>query len=221
MKLIIESASPETAFDIDNPGRYVEDYLYKEMVGKVPSHDYFKFEKLRDGKITWMTGDEYIDKCINDIFNLSYDQVVTRAVNEDKVNEYAEKMLNGVTFPVCYLDYPYRQQEGRHRALAFKKAFGENAKMPVLEIFDATKENVSAEEILDYCVRRWNAHYDFFFPNIASNFGISEKEINKLLGRDSDEDEFIENQDDVYEDDLDNLDDEILLDDPDDTTFDW
>jgi hypothetical protein len=218
MKLFIKEASSKTVFDINNPGRYVEDYLFDKKVGKVPSHDYFKFEKLRDGNITWMTGDEYIDKCIKYIFDLSYDQVVTKAVDFDKVNNYADKMLSGDTFPICYLDYVYRQQEGRHRALAFKKAFGDSAKMPVLEITSTEDEDVSIDEVWDYCTRRWGNNANFFFENIASNCGISEREINRFLGRDDSEEDVIDDSDDFEDFELD---DDILLDDPDDSTFDW
>ena len=53
---------PSTVFDLHNPGNYVNEYI-NENVGKVSGHDYKYYEKGMDGKITYMTCDEYIDKC--------------------------------------------------------------------------------------------------------------------------------------------------------------
>lgn len=51
-----------------------------------------------------------------------------------KVEKYAENMKEGDVFPLPYLDYADNLQEGRHRALAFEKAFGEYKEFPVMVI---------------------------------------------------------------------------------------
>lgn len=213
MKLLYEDVSSTNAFDVSNPGRYVKEFLYDEKVGKVSAHDYKKFEKLLDGNIEYMTGNEYIRHCIDDIFGSSYDQVVTKAVDKDKVQEYADLMRSGTTFPICYLDYVYHQQEGRHRALAFREAFGDAAKMPVL-VIQKTSESTPIEEIWDYCERRWGNNADFFFNTIAQNIGKSEYEINTFLGKETeqepDEDFYVD--DDEIEDIIGNMELDDLID---------
>ena len=146
LKFICESIRPNV-FKLNNTGNSVGDVISNEPLGNVRERDYFKFEKGRDGIITYMTADDYINHCIHDIFNSTYDKTVTYAVDWDNVDKYAEAMKKGEKFPLCYLDYVTNNQEGRHRALAFKQAFGEDAEMPVLEIYPT---NVTDDEIAEY-----------------------------------------------------------------------
>ena len=187
-----------------------------EKVGNVSLKDYYKFEKGKDAIISWMTADEYINKCIDYIFKSNYKKVVDNSVDWEKVNEYAELMKNGTIFPTGYLDYTVPTQEGRHRALAFKQAFGADAEMPVIEVFPT---NVTNDEIYDYCERRWGDGNEWF-GYVASKLGRSGKEINDYLGIEP-EPEDINNEEEYEPDDLDNIDD--LLDDndliEDDTEF--
>lgn len=53
-------------------------------------------------------------------------------VDQDRVKEYAGMMLSGTLFDLPYLDWARKDQEGRHRALAAKRAGYET--MPVLVI---------------------------------------------------------------------------------------
>ena len=205
--LIIESEH-DSVFNFNNPS-FVKDFSYDEKVGKVSAHDYQRFEKRKEGNIEYMTGNDYIEKCAKDIFKNTIDYVLA-PVDKNVVNDYAIAMKSGSRFPICYLDYVYEQQEGRHRALAFEKAFGIDAKMPVLVIKPASAD---IEEIADYCQRKWGGYWDSFFTSMASNFGYSNKEINNFLGYDytEDEDTFEKNDDfevnwddlDIDEDDLD------------------
>lgn len=211
---------PSTVFDLQNPGNYVNEYI-NENVGKVSGHDYKYYEKGMDGKITYMTCDEYIDKCINDVFHSSYESTVTNAIDEAKVHEYAKRMLMGDTFPVPYLNYVDEQQEGRHRAFAVKEAFGADAEFPVLEVF---KAEPTLPMIQDYCHRKvsnQNINGDMLMPEIAGKW-YSQKTIYDYLGwpytgEDDEEDtETIEDDEDesTAQDkdyDIDNLDDDILL----------
>jgi hypothetical protein len=125
------------------------EFLGNEMVGKVSLHDYKRFEKGLDSRIEYMTGDQYIEKCANDIFHMSMEKTLS-PVDWDIVHKYANDMKNGDKFPIPYLDYHYKQQEGRHRALAFKEAFGKDAVMPVLIISDSRP---NLDEILEYCTK--------------------------------------------------------------------
>lgn len=212
---------PSTVFDLQNPGNYVNEYI-NENVGKVSGHDYKYYEKGMDGRITYMTCDEYIDKCINDVFHSSYESTVTNAVDDAKVHEYAKRMLMGDTFPVPYLNYVDEQQEGRHRAFAVKEAFGADAEFPVLEVY---KAEPTLPMIQEYCRTKTNnaGMGDMLMPEIAGRW-YSQKTIYDYLGwpyngDDDDEDtEAIEDEEDesTAQDkdyDIDNLDDDILLED--------
>lgn len=205
MKLFIESASPDSVWDFTKSG-YVEEYLPTTKVGKVSGQEYKKFDKKRDSEIIYMTADEYIKRC-SDVFGVSVKDTINSARNPKNIDLYAEKMLSGEKFPVCYIDYVYRQQEGRHRALAFKKAFGENAKMPVLVI---TEAEASMQEIYDYCVKRFGEKFaDSYFGDYAYRFGYNDKQIDKFLGIDSEDvnstEEVEEPETEIELDDLDNL----------------
>jgi hypothetical protein len=202
MKLFIESVSPDSVWDFTKSG-YVEEYLPTTKVGKVSGQEYKKFDKKRDSEIIYMTADEYIKRC-SDVFGVSVKDTINSARNPKNIDIYAEKMLSGEKFPVCYIDYVYRQQEGRHRALAFKKAFGENAKMPVLVI---TEAEATMQEIYDYCLKRFGERFaDSYFGDYAYRFGYNDKQIDRFLGIDSDDEDYEQSDNDYNEPELDDLD---------------
>lgn len=130
------------------------------MVGKVSINDYMKYEKGQDAKIVYMSPNEYLERCAKDIFNSTWEKTVASIERNyaDTITKYANDMKNGDKFPIPYLDYVYQNQEGRHRALAVKQAFGEDSIMPVLVI---TPTNPTREEVKDYCNRK--------FPNNKSS----------------------------------------------------
>lgn len=165
-------------FDFQDPHSQVSTYF--SNVGSVSGHDYMKFEKGKDSKITYMTGDEYIQHCIEDIFKSDYTATVTHAVKDYKVHEYADLMKRGVKFPPIYLDYTTGNQEGRHRALAYKEAFGADAKMPVLEIFPT---KTTLPELQDYCDRKYakSGLGKQFMLGFGLGLGFTEKEIYDFL----------------------------------------
>ena len=196
---VFNNNSRETYGDLINPN---------SKVGNVTTHDYYKFEKGKDAILTYMTCDEYLNKCIYDIFKSNYDKTVTNSINWDNVDKYAELMKQGVKFPTPYLDYVNKGQEGRHRALAFKQVFGNDAEMPVIELYPS---NPTLDEIYEYCENRWQDG-EQWMEYVAPNFGYSTKEIYDYLGKEYIEP--IEDEEETYEpDDLNNIDD--LLDDED------
>ena len=165
---------------------------------KITKKEYYKFEKGKDCKLTYMTGKEYLEKCAKDIFGTDYDSAVTNSIwiSQESVDAYAEAMKRGEVFPLCYLDYKSHSQEGRHRALAFIKAFGENEKMPVMEVY---KTNVTDEEIEDYCNRAYSGTNYWFDYIKYEKLGYEENNPYE-------EEENID-EDNLYEDD-ENIDDE-------------
>ena len=195
---VFNNNSRETYGDLVNPN---------SKVGNVTTHDYYKFEKGKDAVLTYMTADDYIDRCINNVFKSTYAKTVTNAIDWNKVNEYAELMKQGTKFPTPYLDYVNAGQEGRHRALAFKQAFGEDAEMPVIELYPS---NPTLDEIYDYCTQKWQDG-EQWMEYVAPNFGYTTKEIYDYLGKEYIEQE--EPKEEIEPDDLNNIDD--LLDDED------
>lgn len=185
-------------FDVNNPGRVVIDFFGE--TGKVSKHDYQKFEKGKDSKIVYMTADKYIDECINNIFNSSYEQTVTNSVDEDVVASYAEDMKKGDIFPLPYLDYVTHNQEGRHRMLAFKMVNGRNAEAPVLIIF---KSKVTNEEIEEYVRKKYgNKNVDYWVDYIKSNPKlnvIDDKEDLEIKDNDQEDLEVNDNSDEEDE----------------------
>lgn len=156
---------------------------YFEQVGKVSGKDYMKYEKGKDGNVVYMTGDDYINRCINDIFQSSYESVVTRAVKPYKVHEYAEKMKQGEQFPIPYLDYVGKGQEGRHRALAYKEAFGADAKLPVLVI---KPTETTLDDLYSYCKQKYenSSLVADFMLGFGLGLGFTKEEIYRYLGID-------------------------------------
>jgi hypothetical protein len=75
MRLRIKESYELTEANRPNVFDYKKDRAFgdvidpNEKVGNVSLKDYYKFEKGKDAIISWMTGDEYIDKCIDYIMN--------------------------------------------------------------------------------------------------------------------------------------------------------
>lgn len=156
MKLrILETYDAKDSFTpINNPDRIAANWIGPTMVGKVSINDYMKYEKGQDAKIVYMTPNEYLERCAKDIFNSTWEKTVASIERNyaDTITKYANDMKNGDKFPIPYLNYVTENQEGRHRALAVKQAFGEDSIMPVLVIKET---NPTREEVMDYCNRKF------------------------------------------------------------------
>ncbi len=139
---------------LDNPDIVASNWIGKKMVGNVSLNDYMRYEKGQDAKVVYMTPDEYLNKCQSDIFKTDYDKSVGFIIKhrQNIIDKYAKAMLNGDKFPIPYLDYTTNNQEGRHRALAVKQAFGEDSVMPVIVI---KPTDPTEEEIRKYAEKRW------------------------------------------------------------------
>ena len=117
---------------------------------KYTIQEYYAFEKGICGVIKEMTCNEYLQNCAK-IFGKSTESQY-RSVDYKNVDDYAKSMERGSTFPICFLDYVNNTQEGRHRAIAYEKTFGKDAKFPVLIVI---KPHPTDDEIKDYALRKW------------------------------------------------------------------
>jgi hypothetical protein len=126
------------------------------------------------------------------------------------VDIYAEDMKKGDVFPTCQLDYVNNSQEGRHRALAFMKAFGENTKMPVM-IIEKTK--VTDDEIKEYAQRAYDSNNPYWFDYVKALVKNNGSEV--ANEEEKEEDPYIikndEDKDNIYNDEYDDIDFEEIL----------
>ena len=133
---------------------YYDDFLDQKQL------KYMQNAKNRDGKIVQMTPKEYYTECAKNVFDCSVDHLLdSRKIHDDIVEKYRSNMKNGDTFPLCFINYASKQQEGLHRMLAAGEEFGWNVKYPVLVV------TVYDEEIEDLNERQYNLQnyfkYDF------------------------------------------------------------
>ena len=220
MKLIIyesdNSDSWKEYFDIYKEGgayaNYASEFIGNKMVGNVTIHDYKKFTKGQDSEIEYMTADEYLQRCADDIFDMTLEQTMA-PVDWGNVRKYSKLMKDGNKFAIPYLDLVYKQQEGRHRVLAFKELCGEDAILPVLVI---SPTEPTLDEIYKYVKNRWGGsgewHVRESFINMARAYEFDDKKIYKYLGEDPPEEEEEpeeENDNEETDDDFSVTDDDI------------
>ena len=129
MKLYIRCAiENHDVFKMTTGTSYYDNFLNTEDL------DYMRKSKNRDGKIVMMTPDEYFEHA-SEIFKYHSSPNDLVDQRSDKyTDQYVEDMKRGDKFPLCYLNYADSGQEGLHRMLAAKRAFGPNVKYPVLVV---------------------------------------------------------------------------------------
>ena len=184
------SPNEHSTFDLHNPGDYAKNFMSwnKDFEG-ISAKQKQKYEHCLASKVILMNPSAYIRGCM-DIEQKGYESLVTNAVDFQKVNKYAEDMLNGDTFPLPYLNYVYAETDGLHRVLAYQRAFGEEVKLPVLEIRHA---DIDIEDIHAYVTIAYPRREDSKFMELAKIHGYSDDEINEYLGNPVIEDDDIDN----------------------------
>ena len=127
---------------------YYNDFLKPDQL------KYLQTEKNRTGEIVQMTPREYYEACAKYVFDMSVDELLnSRKVDEKTIAKYRDDMKNGDTFPLCFINYADKSQEGLHRMLAAGEEFGWDIKYPVLVITavdEELEELGKAERDLEY-----------------------------------------------------------------------
>lgn len=96
--------------------------------------EYMQESKNRTGEIIMMTPEEYYEAC-SKIFNQSVNDLkYQRSSNADAILKYTMDMLNGDVFPLPYVNFADKSQEGLHRMMAAGDAFGWDEEFPVLVV---------------------------------------------------------------------------------------
>lgn len=136
-------ASPNHVFDVnDTKVSHYNNFLNPKDLA------YMEKSKNRTGEIVQMTPEDYFRECAENIFHVSLKHLKdSRAFNADIIEKYASDMEQGDTFPLPYINYADKAQEGLHRMMAAGEAFGWNKKFPVLVVkafddeYEAQKQN--------------------------------------------------------------------------------
>ena len=102
------------------------------------------------GKIVYMTPDEYYKECADNIFyNASVDKLKHQRGEIDRdLIEHLKQVITrfGRRFPLPYLNYANRGQEGLHRMMALAELTSWDTEFPVLVIEHADKDRAEREE---------------------------------------------------------------------------
>ena len=154
MKRYIRAAvSPDSVFDVgDTHVSYYNEFLDPD------GQKYMQNSKNRTGEIVYMSPDEYFKICAEDIFGIPIQKLKDqRAANADAIAEYTEAMKRGDKFPLCFVNYADKSQEGLHRMMAAGNAFGWGTKFPVL-VVRALDEDLEKQRRLLNSLRDYERH---------------------------------------------------------------
>lgn len=161
------STDGDDYFDRDTDASFYNDILRKQL--------YMFWAKGYWGTVMYMTPDTYYDKCARMQRTTREDQIYY--VDKDVAQKYMEKMLDGEKFPMPYIDFSAKRQEGRHRSYAIKM-INPDIKIPVLCVYDrqqdrkmilqAVEEGDTYEEFVQLC-KHVNVPYDEKTYNAIKN----------------------------------------------------
>ncbi len=130
-RYIRSSVSPDHVFDInDTKVSWYNNFLNPKDLA------YMQNSKNRTGEIVYMSPNEYFRECASKIFNGMSQKALedSRSSNTDAIIEYTSAMKRGDVFPLPYINYADKSQEGLHRMMSAGDAFGWNTKFPVLVV---------------------------------------------------------------------------------------
>lgn len=127
----------------------VDDILFDEKRaeasyynGVMNEPDYYRKHKNKEGKIVYLSPNEYYNICANDIFHVDVDKLKDeRAYNKKNIQFLKDVILvQKKKFPVPIIDYTSSGQEGLHRMMVAGELVGWDTEQPVLIIDWADKE---------------------------------------------------------------------------------
>lgn len=133
-------------FDVNKTGMS----YYDQLIPGHPENTYMKKAKNLKGEIIYLTPLEYYQECAKNIFNTSVESLKKQ---RSYSQEYIEKLKKIIVekkkcFPLTFLNYADKSQEGLHRMMVAGELFGWNEiKFPVLAInFDDIERNNREEK---------------------------------------------------------------------------
>lgn len=151
-----------TPFKCDTGTTWGNEFLNKKEL------EYKQSAKNRTGQIMRMSPSEYFKDCSMYGFDKHVPVYQLETSRRDKlVEQYIEDMKAGDKFPLCYINYADRSQEGLHRMMAAGDVFGWNTKFPVLVITAYDPEREAQIKFL----REVAAFQEERFPHICGYVG--------------------------------------------------
>lgn len=178
-------------FEMSTHTSYYDNFLNEKDL------EYMRKAKNRDGAIVMMTPDEYYEGAV-EIFQHRYNASELVKQRSDKyTDQYVEDMKNGAKFPLPYLNYADPGQEGLHRMLAAKRAFGADVKYPVLvvTVYDQQLEDEKKlwKEISRFEQKEFRNIVDFLESHISNKYHIPPENLTSVA------EEFIQSELDYYQ----------------------
>lgn len=110
---------------------YYDDFLKSDQL------KYLQTNKNRDGKIVMMSPQEYYEECAKNVFNVPIESLKKQRGEYDRgmIEKLKEVILSKKkAFPLPFIDYADKGQEGLHRMFTLGELFGWDEKFPVLVV---------------------------------------------------------------------------------------
>lgn len=137
---------------------------YDQLIPGDKENEYMRKNKNLQGEIVKMSPMEYYTECANNIFDSGHtvkDLIKQRTYDKNYIKELEEVITKKHTkYPMPYLNYAEKGQEGLHRMYVAGELFGWDTKFPVLvidyydkEIADRNKKISRAREFARYDIR--------------------------------------------------------------------
>lgn len=162
------SMDGDNYFKKDTDTSFYNDILHKPT--------YMFWVKGYFGKIVYMTPDSYFERCARMQKSTVEEQL--SYVDKEVAEKYMEKMLDGEKFPMPYIDFKDKVQEGRHRSYAIKM-INPSIKIPVLCVYnkqedrnmliDGVKNGDSYEDFVRYCQHVGAPYDEKYYDAIKNN----------------------------------------------------
>ena len=109
---------------------------------------YWSEEKNLTAKIVELTPLQYYRECATKVFNTTVDSLKMQRQRDVRVIEHLNKVIDiyGKQFPMTYINYAEREQEGLHRMFVAGERFGWNTKFPVMIVNYVSEERAQKEK---------------------------------------------------------------------------
>lgn len=148
----IQDLNPEDLIDTSSTGvSFYDSFLDDKYT------NYLNRTKNLVGTIEYLTPREYYEACA-EIFNSTVQSLVAQRRNDpDSLDWLLDRIENGHKFPLPYVNYAQKGQEGLHRMLILANNFGwDNITFPVLVVRYANERRTVVDEaykILDHAIQ--------------------------------------------------------------------
>lgn len=165
-------------FEMSTHTSYYDNFLNEKDL------EYMRKAKNRDGNIVMMTPDEYFEYASEIFQHRSSPSDLVEQRSDKDTEQYIKDMKNGDKFPLPYLNFADPGQEGLHRMLAAKRAFGSDIKYPVLvvTVYDQDVEDAAdfREEVRTFKRKCFEDILEYLEHYIARNYHVPPENLTEI-----------------------------------------